>query len=58
MALNSKVEDTPDNSQTGVLATTKEDSSARGNWIPVLIIVIIASVATGLITRKKKPKLN
>jgi len=53
---NGKVEDTPNNSQTGVLATTKGDSSAGGNWIPVSIVVIIAAAATGLATRRKKAK--
>ena len=55
-ASNDKVGGPPGSLQTEVLAATKEDSSAGGNWIPVLIIVIIASAATGLAIRKKKAK--
>jgi len=51
-----KVEGPPTNLQTEVLATTKEDSTGGGNWIPVSIIMIMAVAATGLATRKKKSK--
>ena len=55
-ASNDNVEGPPGSLQTEVLAATEEDLSAWGNWIPVLIIVIIAAAATGLATRRKKAK--
>ncbi len=36
------------------LATGREEPGRRSNWIPVLVIVIIAVVAAGIATRRKK----
>ncbi|HCO93902.1 MAG TPA: hypothetical protein DIU00_08125 [Phycisphaerales bacterium] len=51
-----KVKGQPTNLQTEFLATTKEDSTGGGNWIPVSIIMIMAFAAAGLANRKKKSK--
>ena len=55
-ASNSKAEDSLSNPQTKVLAETEKDSSSGGNWIPVLIVMVIAAAVTRLATRKNKVK--
>lgn len=44
----------PATTQTEVLATAEEEPGTGSNWIPVLVIVIIAAAVAGLATRMKK----
>jgi hypothetical protein len=44
----------PTTTQTEVPATVEEEPGTGSNWIPVLVIMIIAAAAAGLANRRKK----